>query len=644
MKNSGNSNRTASSITGGCNKSSVNIPGGNAWTTICENSSGELQIVVGTGSAWNNNIQVRCTAPSSSSSGNGGSSSSGTAEPPPSQNFTENLNGLSSSRKPLDMVYVQGGTYIRGCTDGDSRCSNSYSGYANEIPRHNVTLSDFLVAKYELTNAQWNAVMGSSGGDDTPKTNITWYDAIDFTCEIGKKTGKKYRLLTDAEFEFAARGGTQTSGYYWSGSNTACDVAQVEGCVSGSGFGGHAVGGKSSNELGLYDMSGNVYEWVFDNWGGGTYTDYSGVSSSGGNLTNPVIEHYHGQKTRRGGSYDQLSEDSRVSARKIRSIEGADGSIGLRLALSADGSYPVGMTNPCDIHAPEIVGTKKGYRDERLITASGQTWEGTTGMDASKMVLLSNGAAAAAGYLLGTGSYGMNNMTGEWYTINNYILHIVSSSGTVKRYMYYMVDNNNMSLMAEGGMPWRFQKKTGTGPSTSGVTVSDRTPEALAQQYSPNGYNINMNSPPTSGRDQRVIEGPNYAWVQDNVAMGAGGTHRYRKDFDDANNMRFVVWDKGQYTGLARGSWFTIDNAFLRVTYTSGSTTKVFDYLYTVSEDENTFYHISFQGYEPGDYRMFTKEPISNEASFGWTNAPSTFSYPYDNREDGTSTYIPPSD
>ncbi|MCL1957385.1 MAG: formylglycine-generating enzyme family protein, partial [Fibromonadales bacterium] len=140
-------------------------------------------------------------------------------------NYTVPLTGLSSNSKTLDMIFVEGGTFKRGCTEGDTKCEST------EKPAHNVTLSSYYVGKYEITNAQWKAVMGEetssqpsfpgSNSDNKPKASITWYDAIAFTCKLREMTGKKYRLLTDAEFEYAARGGKKTKGYLYSGSNNA---------------------------------------------------------------------------------------------------------------------------------------------------------------------------------------------------------------------------------------------------------------------------------------------------------------------------------------------------------------------------------------------------------------------------------------
>jgi len=566
-------------------------------------------------------------------------------------NYTVPLTDLSSNSKTLDMLFVEGGTFKRGCTEGDTKCEPT------EKPAHNVTLSSYYVGKYEITNAQWKAVMGEetssqpsfpgSNSDNKPKVSITWYDAIAFTCKLREMTGKKYRLLTDAEFEYAARGGKKTKGYLYSGSNNADDVAwhlsstypptcfgsgQYQQCMTMSGP--QDVGSLAANELGTYDMSGNVYEWTHDSWGN--------FNSNAGDLTNPIDRPTaHTQKTRRGGSYDQLPSDSRVSARKIRSIEGKDGSIGFRIALSVNNSDPAAQIDPCEIHQPPPSGGKPGFRDERLITADDEVWAPSGGYGA--ILKIKENGAAIAGSIYCSGNYCMtsDSVSGEWYTANCMALNIVRPNGTSKKFIYYLIDLDNMSMMPEFGMPGRFERKKVSDTSNAAKlkVPTIASPRPLEQLVPSTVKNIDMKNPPTIGRDPRLIEGPNYAWIQDNVATGAGGTHRYRKDFDSEAAMRFVVWDKGQYTGLAQGPWFTVDDIFLRVNDNTNNGT--YDYLYTVSSDGKTLYHISFQAYEPGDFRMFKKESAGDsesEAKYGWTE-PSKLANTYNQ---GVSTYFPP--
>lgn len=540
--------------------------------------------------------------------------------------YTLNLNGLNTSSKQLDMVYVQGGTYKRGCSDGDSECQTQ------EKPAHSVTLDDYYIGKYEITNAQWQTVMGDSTvKDNKPKTNITWYDAITFTCKLSEQTGKKYRLATDAEFEFAARGGIESKGYLYSGSNNADDVAWHSGNAKQTCYGDFCftstqdVGSKMANELGIYDMSGNVYEWMYDSYG--TFSE--------GDLTNPTgPATLHTQKVRRGGSYDQPASESRVSARKIRSIEGKDGSIGTRLAISVSDSRPDGMLDPCDIHKPAATGGKPGFHDERLINAEGEAWINELMENYINVLIVKENTAIYASVY--NNSYVTESAKGQWYTLSSFSLNIVPTSGAEEKYIYYLVDHDNMSMMPEGGMPGRYQRRLiSEVTASSKVNVPSITNPKTPEDLAPAGYSTDMKNPPTNGRDSRLIEGSDNAWLQDNVALGAGGTHRYRFDFDNENYTRFFVYDPPSFTSLAKGTWYTVDNNFLRIFDDNGY---VYDYLYTVTEDGKTYYHISYQSYETGDFRMFEKVPISEVPS--WVEPSSSANTFYQ----GASNYVPPSE
>jgi formylglycine-generating enzyme required for sulfatase activity len=161
-----------------------------------------------------------------------------------------------------EMVYVQGGTFMMGSPTSEPERLD------NEV-QHQVTVSSFRIGKYEITQGQWKAVMGSNPssfkkGDNYPVENVSWNDIQTFLQKLNAATGKRYRLPTEAEWEYAARGGSRSSGYIYSGSNSVGNVAWYRDNSSSST---HPVGQKSPNELGIYDMSGNVWEWCSDWYG-----------------------------------------------------------------------------------------------------------------------------------------------------------------------------------------------------------------------------------------------------------------------------------------------------------------------------------------------------------------------------------------
>lgn len=161
----------------------------------------------------------------------------------------------------LDMVYVQGGTFEMGALECDQIAEY-------DQPVHYVTLSSYHISRYEITQAQYKMIMGKNPswfeGDNLPVEKVTWFEAKEFCDKLSKKTGKKYALPTEAQWEFAARGGNKSKGYMYSGSNDR-DEAAWHG--SNSDRTTHAVGTKIANELGIYDMSGNVEEMCADWYG-----------------------------------------------------------------------------------------------------------------------------------------------------------------------------------------------------------------------------------------------------------------------------------------------------------------------------------------------------------------------------------------
>ena len=227
---------------------------------------------------------------------------------------TYTVNGVS-----FDMVSVKGGTFMMGATS-----EQGSDAWDSEKPTHKVTLSDYMIAKTEVTQELWEAVMGSNPsrfkGDNLPVENVSWNDCREFIKKLNSLTGLNFRLPTEAEWEYAARGGNKSKGYIYSGSN---DLGSVAWYDSNSSSKTHAVATKSPNELGLYDMSGNVYEWCSD-W----YGDYSS-----GSQTNPKGPSSGSNRVIRGGAWLISVRYCRVSNREDCDPDLTDYYQGLRLAL-----------------------------------------------------------------------------------------------------------------------------------------------------------------------------------------------------------------------------------------------------------------------------------------------------------------------
>ena len=226
---------------------------------------------------------------------------------------TYTVNGVT-----FKMIAVEGGTFMMGSSDDDS------DAYDREKPRHQVTLSSFSIGETEVTQELWQAVMGSNPcyfkGSKLPVEKVSWNDCQTFITKLNQLTGLTFRLPTEAEWEFAARGGTQSRGYIFSGSNTIGDVAWY---TDNSGNSTHPVATKAPNELGIYDMSGNVWEWCQD-W----YGDYSS-----GSQINPTGPSSGSLRVRRGGSWGHVATNCRVASRENNSPTRPIDNLGFRLAL-----------------------------------------------------------------------------------------------------------------------------------------------------------------------------------------------------------------------------------------------------------------------------------------------------------------------
>ena len=227
---------------------------------------------------------------------------------------TITVNGVS-----FKMVAVEGGTFTMGATSEQGSDAGS-----NESPTHSVTLSDFAIGETEVTQELWKAVMGSNpssfSGTNLPVEMVSWNDCQTFISKLNNLTGKNFRLPTEAEWEYAARGGNKSNGFMYSGSGSIDEVAWYYG---NSGSKTHPVKQKQANELGLYDMSGNVYEWCHD-W-------YGSYSSSA--QTNPTGSTSGSYRVFRGSNWIDGAWFCRVSYRNYNTPSFTNNGLGLRLAL-----------------------------------------------------------------------------------------------------------------------------------------------------------------------------------------------------------------------------------------------------------------------------------------------------------------------
>ena len=220
------------------------------------------------------------------------------------------------------MIKVEGGTFSMGATS-----EQGIHAEDDEKPVHSVTLSDYYIGETEVTQELWKAVMGSNpsyfkGDNQLPVENVSWKACQKFIKKLNRLTGKEFRLPTEAEWEYAARGGKYRKDYVYkySGSNDADEVAW---CARNSGVGTHSVKTKKANKLGLYDMSGNVYEWCNDWYG--SYQSNSQI--------NPTGPSKGRGRVLRGGSWRHFDWCVRVSYRNYTTPSSRGDNFGLRLAL-----------------------------------------------------------------------------------------------------------------------------------------------------------------------------------------------------------------------------------------------------------------------------------------------------------------------
>ena len=219
----------------------------------------------------------------------------------------------------MKMLYVEGGTFTMGATSEQGSDAES-----DENPAHSVQLDSYYISATEVTQAQWQAVMGTNPsyfkGSNRPVENVSWHDAQAFCRELSNITGKTYLLPTEAQWEYAARGGNKSRQNKYSGSYAIDAVAWY---TDNSGGATHDVGAKRPNELGIYDMSGNVWEWCSDWYG--SYPSSSQINPTGPSSgSNRVL---------RGGGWGDGAGYCRVSYRDYDDPSDRDYDGGFRVVL-----------------------------------------------------------------------------------------------------------------------------------------------------------------------------------------------------------------------------------------------------------------------------------------------------------------------
>jgi formylglycine-generating enzyme required for sulfatase activity len=231
-----------------------------------------------------------------------------------SSSYTDTVNGVV-----FRMIAVEGGAFRMGCaaaSEGDC--------FGDESPLHTVVLSDYRMGQTEVTQALWRAVMGTrpsrfAACDECPVENVSWDEIQAFLRQLNALTGQTYRLPTEAEWEFAARGGKAWSGQVFSGGGRLEEVAWFQ---DNAGSRPHPVKGKNANELGLYDMSGNVYEWCQDGYGAYTSDEQK----------DPIGRPEGSRKVIRGGGWQGSERFCRVSYRFYYPTDFRANYLGFRLA------------------------------------------------------------------------------------------------------------------------------------------------------------------------------------------------------------------------------------------------------------------------------------------------------------------------
>jgi formylglycine-generating enzyme required for sulfatase activity len=239
------------------------------------------------------------------------------------ENIQFKIKASYQDKDDIKMVWVEGGSFMMGSNEGEE----------DEKPIHKVTLKGFYMGKYEVTQEQWQKVMGNnpskfSGCPKCPVEQVSWDEIQVFIKKLNTQTGKSYRLPTEAEWEYAAKGGNNYSSYKYSGSDSIDEVAWYANNFGNINQPTHPIGSKNANVLGLYDMSGNVWEWCSD-WYDETYYQYSIKSNPEGGLNG-------NRRVVRGGSWSGGTDNCRLAYRSSFEPNDSHFILGFRLACSVD--------------------------------------------------------------------------------------------------------------------------------------------------------------------------------------------------------------------------------------------------------------------------------------------------------------------
>ncbi len=236
--------------------------------------------------------------------------------------FTETLPSGTS----FDMIFVEGGDFDMGGSDPEA--------LDREKPVHRVRVSSFCMAQYPVTQTLWESIMNSENpsrfkGDSRPVEQVSWEDAQQFIKRLNDLTNQSYRLPTEAEWEFAARGGRYSEGFLYAGSDKLKEVGWYD---ENSGSETQPVGQKLANELGIFDLSGNVYEWCEDRYRGSEYYE---VCANQGTVEDPQGPESGANRVIRGGNWSNIARGCRVSYRSGHSPGYRYSGIGFRLVVSS---------------------------------------------------------------------------------------------------------------------------------------------------------------------------------------------------------------------------------------------------------------------------------------------------------------------